>query len=131
MASRKAIVVLTVEPGETALSTRKLVIESAGFNALSAVTAQQAIETAAIHPVQAALIDVDSDDLELGKLITALREHRPQLRIYVLSSHGWVDERLRPQVSRVFRKLCDPREIVEELTKAFPAAAGTTNLNLN
>jgi DNA-binding NtrC family response regulator len=123
IASRKEVVVLTVEPGETALSTRKLIVESAGFNALSAVTARQAIEIAKIHPVHAALIDVDADDLEMGELIESLRKHRPQLRVFVLSGHGWVGEHVRPHISRVFQKLSDPREFVEELTKAFPTAA--------
>lgn len=123
MASRKAIVVLTVEPGETALSTRKLIIESAGFNCLSTVSGKQAIETARAHPVHAALIDVDTDDMPLRDLIGSLRQYRPELRVYILSNHGWADESLRPEISRTFQKLSDPRVIVEELSRAFPEEA--------
>lgn len=119
MHARKGIVVLTVEPGETALSTRKLVIESGGFNALSAVSASQALEIARQHPVQAALIDSDSNDLALGELLSSLQRLRPGIRVYILSGQGWVDEQLRPQITRVFQKLSDPREIVDELVGAF------------
>ena len=125
MQGRKAIVALTVEPGETSLSTRKLVIESAGFNCLSAVTARQALELAQVHPIHAALIDSDIDDLE--SFIKSLQRLRPGIRVYVLSGQGWASQQLRPHIARVFQKLADPREIVEELISAFPERSGAFN----
>lgn len=111
---------MTVEAGETSLSTRKLVIESAGYNCLSAISAEQALQLARSHPVHAIILDSDVDDVPPTEFLDSISEIRPSIPFYYLSHDGWAPPELTKRVRKVFRKMGDPREIVEELASAYP-----------
>ena len=58
--SRNHLVFLIVEAGQTGLSTRKMILETAGYNVLSAVTARDALAISSQHPADAVLFDIDA-----------------------------------------------------------------------
>lgn len=68
------------------ISTRKLVIETAKFNVLTAYSAREAIEMLRAFPaVSGVVIDEDIDDIPCHALVGALRETLPLVTIIVIS----------------------------------------------
>lgn len=111
---------MTVEAGETSLSTRKLVIESAGYNCISAISAEQALHLAEVYPVHAVILDSDVTDLPPSEFIDSVTRLRPDVPVYLLSHDAWTPPELRSRVKKAFRKMGDPRELVHELATEFP-----------
>lgn len=71
-----------MEAGETSLSTRKLVIESAGYNCLSAISAEQALQLARSYPVHAVILDSDIDDVPPTEFLDSLSTICPNIPFY-------------------------------------------------
>ncbi len=117
--SRKQRVFLIVEAGEIGLSTRKLILETAGFNVLSAVTARQGLDLSAQHPTDAVLFDTDVHDLAPADAIRSFKQEHPQRPVYLLASRPWPPDELRGLVDGVFEKMDDPRIMVAALEQHF------------
>ncbi len=115
MNNRKELVFLIVEAGQTGLSTRKMVLETAGYNVLSTVTAEQALRFAEKYPVDVVLLDVDVHDIDGPEFIRRLRVRVPRLPVFLLASHPWPPEDLSGMVDGVFEKMEDPAAMVEQL----------------
>lgn len=118
--SKKHLVFMTVEAGETSLSTRKLLIESAGYNCLSAISAEQALQIVKEYPVHAVVLDSDVIDIPPSEFIDQVKRLRPDIPIYLLSHEAWVPPDLKTRVTKAFHKMGDPRELVHEIAAAFP-----------
>jgi DNA-binding NarL/FixJ family response regulator len=118
--SRKEICFLTVEAGETGLSTRKLVIETAGYNCVSAVTAQEGLKLLEMHPIAAVILDTDVTDLPPADFIKQAKRSRPELPVYFLAKQNFIPRELEGQVAGVIEKMSDPRHMVEHLQAVFP-----------
>jgi DNA-binding NtrC family response regulator len=68
------------------ISTRKLVIETAKFNVLTAYSATEALETLKLFPnLSGIVLDADVRDIPCSLLITGLREIHPKLPIIVIA----------------------------------------------
>lgn len=115
---RKERVFLILEPGQLALSTRKLILEAAGYNVLSAVTGKQALEFCKNHPVDAAILDNETPDVPLSELIDRLRAFR-DMPVYLLSHRAWPPDDIKHKVTDVFEKISDPREMVKAIAAHF------------
>jgi response regulator RpfG family c-di-GMP phosphodiesterase len=64
------------------ISTRKLVIETAKFNVLTAYSAKEAIDTLSRFPgVDGAVVDTGIDDIECDELVRKLKEIKPSLPV--------------------------------------------------
>lgn len=84
---RPALLIAEPEPLQ-ALSTRKLVIETAKYNVLTAHSLEEAIEIADTSPALAALI-VLSDLYGADKLVSTVKKSKPALTVICLSpNHG-------------------------------------------
>jgi DNA-binding NtrC family response regulator len=71
------------------ISTRKLVIETAKFNVITAYSAQEAIETFAAFPAIAGVVlDAGIRDMSCGDLTARIKESNPKLPVVVISSPG-------------------------------------------
>ncbi|SRR5579871_686882 len=83
---RPALLVAEPEPPE-ALSTRKLVLETAKFNVLTAHSTEEALETFALFPECSAVVLVSSDTIDCERIVAAVRSAngRGKLPIIVLS----------------------------------------------
>jgi CheY-like chemotaxis protein len=73
----------------SSISTRKLVIESAKFNVVTAYSSAEAIDTLKKFPaVDGAVLDADMKDMPCSELVRALKAIQPRLRIVVVHAPG-------------------------------------------
>ena len=71
------------------ISTRKLVIETAKFNVITAYSGAEAVQALAKFPcVDGAVLDVGITDVPCGELIQRLKELQPRLPIIAVGKHG-------------------------------------------
>ncbi len=115
---------MTVEAGETGLSTRKMVLEAAGYNVITAITAAQALKFLHTVPIRALLFSSDVDDVPQTEFLKKVKQTHPELPIIFLSPQPWAPDELRPYVDEVVEKMADPRVIVELLRRRFPSSGG-------
>lgn len=113
---RRPKVILDIEAGQTGLSTRKLVLESFGYNVLAAATAQAAQPLLKRHPIDAVLLDSSTNDIPLEDLTSQIKAtyHLP---IVLVGDNPFVPQELRPYVEKAVEKLRDPKDTVEILDK--------------
>ncbi|MGI4828807.1 MAG: response regulator [Janthinobacterium lividum] len=69
------------------ISTRKLVIETAKMNVITAYSSQEAIATLELFPaVHGVVLDAGMKDMPRGDLVTRLKELSPQVPIVVIGT---------------------------------------------
>ena len=74
------------------ISTRKLVIETAKLNVITAYSAQEALETLASFPnVCGVVLDAGVRDMPCCDLVTAVKAFKPELPIVLISVPGSPD----------------------------------------
>ncbi len=74
------------------ISSRKLVLETAKYNVITAYSAREALETFRQFPkVAGVVMHEEVADMECGALVKELREIRPDALLIVTSSHGFAD----------------------------------------
>lgn len=64
------------------------VVEHMGHRALAVATVDQALVSVLEADFDIAIVDMDLDDGCGSRAIAAIREHRPEMRILVVSGHG-------------------------------------------
>jgi DNA-binding response OmpR family regulator len=87
MAKRPTLIVAEPEPAE-ALSVRKLVLETAKFNVLTAHSTREAIDIFQAFPNASALIAVDGHKIDCELLTKTVKETIPKIPVLVLSGNG-------------------------------------------
>lgn len=81
---RPALIIAEPEPAD-GLSTRKLVLETAKFNVLTAHSTQEAIETYKLFPNSAAAVVVASAEIDSAKVVDAIRKGDPPGKLPVIA----------------------------------------------
>jgi CheY-like chemotaxis protein len=82
---RPTLLVAEPEPAE-ALSVRKLVLETAKFNVLTAHSTREAINIFQSFPNISAAIAVDADDIDCEVITTAIKDAAPKVPAIALSA---------------------------------------------
>lgn len=119
MSDRKERIFILIEPGERALSTRKLILEAAGYNCLSAMSIQQGSKFFSDERhIAGVIIDTDVHDLPLGEAIDrfAARNSTP---VFLLAPHPWPPDEARGRIAAVFQKMSDPAEMVKTIAEHY------------
>jgi DNA-binding NtrC family response regulator len=99
------------------ISTRKLVIETAKFNVLTAYSAREAIETLRLFPaVHGVVLDSDVSDLPCHALVSALKAINPHIPVIAISGPGTRD---CPGADHYLESF-DPRRLLEILAALLP-----------
>ncbi len=74
------------------ISTRKLVIETAKFNVITAYSATEAVETLATFPATAGVVlDAGITDMKCCDLVAKIKERDAKLPVIVISAPGTHD----------------------------------------
>jgi CheY-like chemotaxis protein len=116
--TRPCFVVLDREHSGT-ISTRKLVIESAKFNVITAYSGAEALETFERFPaVDAVILNASIPDMACHEVISKIRSRAPKMPIIVVRGPGAPE---CPGADHAIDSF-DPIGIVEMLAKLFPRA---------
>jgi DNA-binding NtrC family response regulator len=108
------------------ISSRKLVIETAKFNVITAYSAHESIETLEQYPaICGAVLDASIQDIPCGILIKKLKAIKPELRVIVI--YGPADENCPGADYQV--KSLDPRTLLESLQKLYPVEVAEIERN--
>ena len=86
--------VLVVDDEPQILRGLRIVLRDAGYEAMPAATAQEALDLAALHPPDAAIIDLMLPGLDGLTLIERLRTKRIATPVLILSAKRTVDDRV-------------------------------------
>jgi len=71
------------------ISTRKLVIETAKFNVITAYSAREALETMTAFPrIHGVVLDAGVRDMSCCDLVAGIKALQPQLPVVVISAPG-------------------------------------------
>jgi DNA-binding NtrC family response regulator len=71
------------------ISTRKLVIETAKFNVITAYSAQEALDTLAVFPkLNGIVLDAGVRDMTCCDLVAGIKTQSPKMPVVVISSPG-------------------------------------------
>jgi len=101
------------------ISTRKLVIETAKFNVITAYSAHEALETLTQFPaIHGVVMDAEIHGLSCAELTAQLKKIKPGIPIIVISAPG--DAECSAADLQV--ESLDPRKLLEALKKLNPEA---------
>ena len=117
--------ILVVDDEPQILRALRVILRDAGFEAVTAGTAEEALDAAAVRPPQAAIVDLMLPDLDGVELTRRLREWS-ELPILVLSAVGEEDrkvEALAAGADDYVTKPFGPRELIARLQAALRRAA--------
>jgi two-component system, OmpR family, KDP operon response regulator KdpE len=123
MAERRRVLVVDDEP--QILRALRVVLRDAGFEAVPAETAGEALDLAAVRPPDAAIVDLVLPDGDGVGVCRSLREWS-SMPIIVLSALGEEDEKVRALEAGAddyVTKPFGPRELVARLEAALRRAA--------
>jgi response regulator RpfG family c-di-GMP phosphodiesterase len=68
------------------ISTRKLVIETAKFNVITAYSSSEAVETLALFPaINGVVLDADTSQIPCNELVAKLKALKPDLKVVAIS----------------------------------------------
>jgi CheY-like chemotaxis protein len=101
------------------ISTRKLVLETAKYNVITAYTSSEAVDTVKRFPnVDGVVMDASGHEETCAELVAKLRSVVPDLKVVLTSGRhfvncGSVDLHLDSY---------DPRKLLDALAKLFPEA---------
>ncbi len=117
---RPCILVIDHEfPGT--ISTRKLVIETAKFNVITAYSSREGVETLARFPdMDAVVLNAGNHDLPCTEVVAFIRERYTEMPIIITSDTGHDDCDGAQHTIRTF----DPAALLEKLRSLFPEADG-------
>jgi response regulator RpfG family c-di-GMP phosphodiesterase len=104
------------------ISTRKLVIETAKFNVITAYTAEEGIETLKKFPaIDGVVADAGIDDIPCDELVNRLKKLQPKLTIIVICTPGSVHCEKADHSLESF----DPRKLLDLLERLQPQATAS------
>ena len=102
------------------ISTRKLVIETAKFNVLTAYSGQEALEMMLRFPaIDGVVMDGELDDIPAEHLTHELKKIEPKIPVVVICSPGFGD---CPSAD-VLLESFQPQKLLEALRKLIPREA--------
>jgi two-component system, OmpR family, KDP operon response regulator KdpE len=116
--------VLVVDDEPQIVRALKVVLREAGFQAVPAATASEALDLAAVRPPQAAIVDLVLPDLDGVELTRRLREWS-EMPILVLSAVGEEEQKVRALEAGADDYITKPfgaRELVARLNAALRRA---------
>jgi two-component system, OmpR family, KDP operon response regulator KdpE len=125
MSDAGAVRILVCDDEPQILRALRVILRDAGFEAVTAATGEEALDLAAVHPPEAAILDLMLPDVDGVEVTRRLREWT-QMPILVLSAVGEEDrkvEALAAGADDYVTKPFGPRELVARLEAVLRRAA--------
>src|SRR5215475_9868086 len=121
MSDANAARILVCDDEPQILRALRVILRDAGFEAVTAATGEEALDLAAVHPPEAAIVDLMLPDIDGVEVTRRLREWS-QMPILVLSAVGEEDrkvEALAAGADDYVTKPFGPRELIARLEAAL------------
>ena len=106
---------LCIDDEEIGLRVRKVVFERAGYEVLTAQTAQSGIELFKTGSFDAVILDFMLPDANGGEIAAALRTIRPQVPILLLSAYINLPEEVLQNVDEQVLKGAGPEQLLRQV----------------
>jgi DNA-binding NtrC family response regulator len=81
----RAVFLVIEEENPEGLSTRKLVLETAKHNVLTAHSGAEGLEIFARHPVDAVVVHSAIKDVPCNQIVERIKEEKPQMKVILLA----------------------------------------------
>jgi len=79
--------VLCIDDEVVGLQVRKMILERAGYNVLTAPDGPSGLEIFAEHPIDAVILDYAMPGMDGGQVAAAMRTQKPEVPILLLSAY--------------------------------------------
>jgi len=95
MAARKGHVVLCVDDEAVGLKVRRILLERAGYEVLTASDGQSGLQMFRTHDVDAVVLDYSMPGMSGGDVARAMRQIKPDVPILLLSAYVGLHDEVR------------------------------------
>jgi len=113
--------ILSVDDDLAVLYTRFKLLAAQGYGVLSASDAAQALRVFADHPVELALMDYALPEMDGGMLADAMKRHRPDIPIIMVSGVE-VPEKVLAMVNDFVTKGAGPEALMNSIQQVLSAS---------
>jgi CheY-like chemotaxis protein len=108
--------VLCIDDHEPGLHARKLVLQGAGYNVITASSGRTGLRLLQSHPVHFVILDYGMPQMNGGTVAREIRRTHPHVRILMLSGHIDVPDSVLPAVDAFITKEQPPEVLLGYLT---------------
>jgi CheY-like chemotaxis protein len=115
--------VLCVDDEAVGLKVRKIILERAGYQVLTAADGFSGLELFAIHPVDAVVLDYSMPGMHGGEVAEKMRQTKPQIPILLLSAYVGLPLEVSSLVDIYMTKGEGAPVLLEKLGSLLPVAA--------
>jgi CheY-like chemotaxis protein len=125
MAVSKGHVVLCVDDEAVGLKVRRILLERAGYEVLTASDGQSGIEVFSTHELDAVVLDYSMPGMSGGEVARTMRQLKPEVPILLLSAYVGLHDEVRSIVDIYMTKGEGAPALLERLSNLLtnPAAS--------
>ncbi len=112
--------VLCVDDEALGLRVRKVILERAGYDVITAANGAEGLELFAREPVRAVVLDYSMPGMHGGEVATKMRQSKPAVPILLLSAYLGVPEDVTSQVDLYMTKGEGAELLLQKLRSLLP-----------
>lgn len=113
--------IMLVDDEERFLKTTKKLIEKKGYDVLTALSGEDALEKLKLQNIHVVILDVKMPGMDGNQTLKAIKTLYPLVEVIMLTGHGTMDSAIHGLKSGAFDYLVKPADIDEILEKAREA----------
>ncbi len=120
--------IMLVDDEERYLQTTQKLIEKKGYEVLTALSGEEALEKLKPQNVHVVILDVKMPGMDGNQVLKAIKTLYPLVEVIMLTGHGTMDSAIDGLKSGAFDYLVKPVDIDEIIEKAMEAFEKRYNL---
>ncbi len=113
--------VLCIDDERIGLRVRKLLLEGAGYNVLTAPDGPSGLASFDAHPVEAVLLDFSMPGMDGGEVAAQMRSRKPEVPILLLSAYVGLPAEIDGLVDGNLTKADDAATLLSRLQSLLPS----------
>ena len=113
--------IMLVDDEERYLQTTKKLIEKKGYDVLTALSGEEALEKLKPQNVHVVILDVKMPGMDGNQTLKAIKTLYPLVEVIMLTGHGTMDSAIDGLKSGAFDYLVKPADIDDIIEKAMEA----------
>ncbi len=125
MAQNKAHLVLCVDDEIVGLRVRRILLERAGYQVLTASDGHSGLEMFASHPIEAVVLDYAMPGMHGGEVAKRMRQAKPEVPILLLSAYVGLPDEVSSLVNVYMTKGEGAPALLDKLGNLFSGSAAS------